>query len=280
MIKEFSYWVGWRSSGSQPGQHVGNQSDGGADFLGVSPLIEYPDPRHLDIRASLTDVHGQLLVKRFRQRTAIPVALVADLSASMGFQGTTRKTDLLAEFAEAVAWSAWRAGDPFAFFGCDDTIRWDLHLPLRMYKGLAADWLERLARFQPEASDARGLLEVAAHLGRTKSLVFLASDFHLPDDPLQRVLDSFSRHDLVPIVFWDSAEYQCLPRFGLVRLRDPETGAQRSLFLRPALRDRLQLAFRERRLALSRLCTRYGREPFFVTDRFDADALTRYFFET
>jgi len=279
LIAEFNYRVDWRARGGHPGRHPGGRSGGGLDFLGHVPLASHPDPRHLDIRATLADPFGQLMVRQFRQRAAIPVYLVADLSASMGFQGFTRKTALLAELAEAVAWSAWRESDPFGFFACDGAILWELSLPLRWHKGFAGELGARLTAFHPRAGSAEGVLEVAAHLGRERALVFLASDFHWPDDLMERVLESFARHHLVPVVLWDSAEYETLPRFGLVELRDPETGARRRLFLRPRLREALCRRYAERREALTRACARHGRAPFFLIDRFDPDAMTRYFFE-
>ncbi|MDD5036001.1 MAG: hypothetical protein PHE55_14725, partial [Methylococcaceae bacterium] len=174
--------------------------------------------------------------------------------------------------------SAWRSGDPFGFFGCDSEIRWDLCLPLRWHKGMAVEWRERIERFRPRARHARGLLEAAAQLGRQKALVFLVSDFHFPLHDLEALMDGFVRHDLVPVVLWDSGEYENLPDWGLAELEDPETGERRRLFLRPSLREGLKRRFDERRQELIRLCARHGKEPFFIVDRFDADAMTNYFY--
>jgi uncharacterized protein (DUF58 family) len=275
---EFYYRVNWRAQGAHAGQHPGGRAGGGFEFLGHVPLADHPDARRLDIRASLSQPHGQWLVKQFRQRAAIPVYLLADLSASMGFRGVRRKTELLAEFAQAIAWAAWRSGDPFGLFACDSAIRWELSLPPRPRKGLTEELRLGLSSFQPSAAGARGLLEATALLGREKALVFLASDFHFGVAELERLLESLARHDLVPVALWDSAEYENLPSFGLAELRDPETGARRRLFLRPALAEKIRLGYAERREELKRLCVRHGREPFFLVDRFDPDALSRYFY--
>ncbi|QSA98258.1 DUF58 domain-containing protein [Methylococcus sp. EFPC2] len=277
MTAEFYYRVGWRARGSRPGRHPGVQSGAGFDFLGHVPLIDHPDPRHLDIRATLADPAGQLMVRRYRQRAAIPVYLVADLSASMGFSGTQPKMELIAEFARSLAWSAWRSGDYFGLYACDHGIRPDLSLPLRAYKGLDEDLFDRLRRFRPSASDARSLAEVPNDMSREKSLIFLVSDFHLPDTELRGLLEAYAGHDLVPVVLWDSAEYEKLPRWGLAELRDPETGRRRRLFLRPALRENIRLSYTQRREELARLFAPYGREPYFMVDRFDPDKLTHYF---
>lgn len=280
MIPEFHYHVNWRSPGIHPGHHRSAQHGGGYEFAGHAPLTTNPDPRNLDIRATLHDPFGQLMVRTFRQRSAIPVYVVADLSASMGFQGAASKTELLAEFTASVAYTAYRTGDFFGFIGCDSTIRWDLVLPLRWHKGAAPELLQDLKTLRPRGKSSDGLNEVAPHLGKQKSLIFLVSDFHFALDHLDTLLKTLVRHDVVPVVLWDSAEYDQLPSWGLIYVEDPETGARRRLFMRPALREKVRASFAKRRNDLGEICMLHGREPFFLIDRFDPDELTRYFYRT
>jgi uncharacterized protein (DUF58 family) len=277
LISEFHYAVGWRAPGAHPGTHRSGQRGGGYEFAGHVPFIAHPDPRHLDLRASLNDPFGQLRVRTFRQRSAIPVFVVADLSASLSFRGTANKLENLARFTASAAYSAYRSGDPFGFIGCDEAIRWGLTLPLRFHKGAAPDLYERLRAFTPTGRSAEALHQAVAQLGRQRALVFLVSDFHFPLEWLDRLLGTLARHDVVPVVLWDSAEFERLPAFGLVHVEDPETGERRRLFMRPALREKFRQAFERRREALVQRCTQRGREPFFILDRFEAEALTRYF---
>ncbi|QXP83522.1 DUF58 domain-containing protein [Methylococcus sp. ANG] len=279
MIPEFHYRVRWRAAGAHPGHHASHQTGGGYEFAGHVPLSAFPDPRNIDAHATLNDPFGQLMVKTFRQRSAIPVFVLADLSASMGFAG---KAQVLAEFAAAAAYSAYRSGDPFGLIVCGEAIRWDLCLPLRWHKGgLPADTAEGLARVRPGARNAAALEDAVPHLGRGRALVLLVSDFHLDDAFLESLLDALRPHDVVPVAVWSRAEYDTLPDWGLIHLRDPETGQRRRLFMRPTLRRRFRDAFRARRDRLRELAARHGaREPFLLEDRFDADALTRYFYET
>ena len=243
------------------------------------PFSSQPDPRYLDIRAMIADPMQQLMVKSFRQRAAIPVYLLADLSASMGFVGKIAKTGLLSEFAAAVAWSAWRTGDPFGFYACDSQIRLDLSLPLRLHRGMEEGLSGQIRSFKPQANDVLGLLEAATLLGRQRALVFLVSDFHFPLSQIDALFNSLVRHDVVPVVLWDSGEYENLPRYGWAEIQDPETGQRRRLFLRPSLLQRIRERFAERKEELTRICVRHGREPFFLVDRFDPDAMTRYFYQ-
>ena len=279
-MHEFHYRIPWRAYGKHPGHHPGAQSGGGFDFNAYVPFTSQPDPRNLDLRAMIADPNQQLIVKSFRQHAAIPVYLLADLSASMGFIGKTSKIAVMAEFAAAAAWSAWRTGDPFGMYACANQIQWELCLPLRLHKGMANELLERIAYFQPKANNALGLLEAANLLGRQRALVFLVSDFHWPTDGLNDLFDALARHDVVPVVLWDSAEYENLPHFGLANLYDPETGQHRRLFLRPSLRQKIYEHFSTRRKALTQRCASLGREPFFLVDRFDPDAMTGYFYQT
>ena len=75
----------------------------------------------------------------------------------------------------------------------------------------------------------------------------------------------------------DHAEIQ-VPRWGIATLRDPETGLQRCLFMRPRLKQAFQDAFARRRRTLVEIFRMSGRDPFFVIGGFQADAMTRYFF--
>jgi uncharacterized protein (DUF58 family) len=277
-IPGFHYQVPWRSHSAHPGRHFSTQSGGDYEFHGHAPLISNPDPRHLDIHASLNDPFGQLIVRTFRQRSTIPVYVIADLSASMSYRGRADKMELLALFTASAAYSAYRSGDPFGFIGCNTAIDEETLLPLRWYKGIAWELLNRLRRLHPTGASAHGLHTAIDHLGRRRALIFLVSDFHFPLPEAASLLDSLSRHDVVPIIVWDRMEYRPLTNWGIIRLQDPETGQDRVLLMRPRLRARFQEAFAERRSALTHLCMQHGREPFFMIDAFDPDALTRYFF--
>lgn len=277
MIAEFHYRVRWRSHRAHPGHHRSNQIGGGDEFAGHAPLAAHPDPRNIDVHATLHDPFGQLMVRLFRQRSSLPVYVLADLSASMGFGNPRRKLESVAEFAAATAYSAFRTGDPFGFFGCDEAIRPEYHLPLRWYKGIPADFCRRLAAAERLGGSAGGLGLVAPLLGRQRSLVFLVSDFHFSPEENTRIFDSLVHHDVVPVVIWRDQEFGSLPAWGWISLQDPETGERRRLFMRPDVRERFADGFRRRREDLDALCRRYGRKPFFLGEKLNADRLSEYF---
>ena len=276
MPKEFHYRLSRRAYGYMPGHHRGARTGSGQEFAGHVSLLAAPDPRRLDVRASLYDPFGAWLVRTYRQRTSVPVYLVADLSASMGVPMV--KMDTLADCAASAAYSTHRTGDRFGCVAFDAVVRIDFCLPATRASNAGQELADRLRTLVPEGSGASGLLGVPDYLGSARALIFLASDFHFPLPLLELGLQGLARHDVVPIVLWHEAEFDPLHRFGLVELYDAESGGRRTVVLRPAFRERWKQAFAGRREELVRCFLRHRRQPLFFTDGFNADALTGYFF--
>jgi hypothetical protein len=277
-MDEFHYRIGWRSRGHLPGAHRGTQSGAGFEFTGNRSLADGGDPRRLDIRASLRDPCERWQVRVYAQRSAVPVAMVADLSASMALQGRHDKWVSLQRFAAALAWSVGRNGDLFTFVGCDDVVRTDLFIPPTQRRAALLDLRERLTSARPAGRQgASGLLQAADWLPQRRSLVFLVSDFHFPLATTEALFDSLRMHDIVPVVLWDPIETQVPKGSGLLRLQDSETGRHRLIWLRSSLRERWLAAVAERRAALRRLCQARGRPALILEAAFEADLVTHYF---
>jgi hypothetical protein len=130
------------------------------------------------------------------------------------------------------------------------------------------------------AAGSEGLEEVALQVAGRHSLVFLISDFHWSVDRLAGVLEMLAASHVVPMVVWDPAELQPPGADTLMPLRDMESGAHRTLWMRPRLRTRWAEAIEERRIEISSVCALRGTRPFFVSGRFDSDDLSRYFLES
>lgn len=278
-MEEFFYRVSWRASGAHPGGHASRQQGGGFEFAGHGTFLSNPSPRDIDLRASLRDPLGQLYVRNYRQKSSIPLVVLADLSASMGFKGVLDKRQLLARLVASAAWSASRQGDPFGFVACDDGVRSDLQVPVRFHKSGVMDLYDRLLSTPFHSSSATGLLNAIEHLPRRKSLILLVSDFHYPIETVRSLLDTLAHHDVVPIVLWDEAEMRDLPQKGLMLFRDPETGKMRRFLMRPKLIQAIRQYYSDRRAALTLLFRNAGRRPLFCGPDFSMDELTRYFFE-
>jgi hypothetical protein len=282
---EFVYRIDSAARGAMPGAHRSPGGDRGMEFRAHAQLIDAPDARRLDLLASLRDPmaaeQGRWLVRLYKQRKSVPVAMVADLSASMGFVGALRRMDVLVDFATALARSAQRAGDGFGFVGCADRVLPSPRLPTTRARGAGEALALSLRGLALPDQGAQGLAQAWRHLGRQRALVFLVSDFHLDDMLIARTLDSLAAHEVVPVVLWDSLEWQPRPatRAGhaLLPLRDAESGRERMVWWRPALADRWARAGQSRRAALSSLFQAHRRRALFVQGVFDADAVTRHF---
>jgi uncharacterized protein (DUF58 family) len=276
-IPELHYRIAGAARGHFPGHHRSRRGESGFEFRGHASLLDAPDPRRLDLHASLRDPFGNWIVRVFSQRMAIPVAVLADLSASMGFEGAQRKLDVLADFVESLAWSAWRTGDSFGFVGCDEHVKRELVLPQTRARGAGGTLAATLRGLALAGRSAHGLLDAHRHLTRQRALLFLVSDFHLPLELLAGVLASLAHHELVPVVVWQAQEFGFGAARGLAEVLDPESGRHRWIWWRPALRARWERAREERRAGLLRLFRARRLAPLWIEGGFDAEAVTRHF---
>jgi uncharacterized protein (DUF58 family) len=277
--QEFHYRFPRRGSGWRQGSHRGSSLGLGQEFVSHRRLYDWPDPRRLDLRASLRDVRSEWLVRVNRQRASVPVYVIVDVSASMGFGSQGRKLGVAADFIEALGQSAFRVGDAVGMFAFDRHAREDLFVPALLSRGMGNLMASMLTQCQAAAAGSEGLEEVALNVAGRQTLIFLLSDFHWPLHRLAQVLEMLASSHVVPMVIWDPAELQPPIKDALMPLRDMESGAQRTLWMRPRLRARWAEAVEQRRTQLIDACEPYGARPFFVSGSFDSDALSRYFFE-
>lgn len=280
--EQIDYRIRWRGHDPHPGAHRSRVAGSGEEFRGVVPLAEGRDARRIDLRASVTDPWGRPWVREFRQRSRVPVALLADVSNSMRFAGHGDRLATCARFARALARAALRNGDPFAFVACDRGVRRELLLPATLARHggeAAARRLEALRAEAPrhEGAGAHGLEQAVRWLPRQRSLVFVLSDLYLEPDLLERVLRSLAAHERVLLLLADSAERQPPARWGLARLADLETGRDRLLLLRPALARRMAASQAERVERCTRLARRHGASLLVAEDGLDPAAVARHF---
>jgi uncharacterized protein (DUF58 family) len=274
---EFFYRLPAPASGLRPGAPRSAGGDGGMELRGHADWLRAPDARRLDLRATLRDPFQRWQVRLHSLPRAQTAWLVADVSGSMAFGAPRRKLALLAACASSLAWSAWRTGDPFGCVACDDRVRTELLWPPARQPGRALALAARLRALQPVGHGSRALAGAVAAMGRSRALVFLASDFHVPLDELRRWLDALAAHWVVPVVIWDRQELVPRGPPGLLSLVDAESGARRVLWWRPGLRERWEAAARERREALVTCFAQARLRPLFIEGAFDADAVTRHF---
>jgi hypothetical protein len=211
----------------------------------------------------------------------------------MNFGARRPKLHVVANFIEALGLSAFRVGDAVGMMAFDETERSDLFMPARMSRGVGSIMASALRQSVsvPAARSTRrhssgghspvdGLEEAASHLAGQQGLVFLISDFHWPLEGLTAVLDLLAHASVVPVVVWDPAEVEPPDSNAVAALLDAESGARRTLWVRPKLRQDWRRAVAQRRAEINAFFTSRSIRPFYVEGSFDADALSRYFFES
>jgi uncharacterized protein (DUF58 family) len=196
----------------------------GIEFAEVREYQPGDDVRTIDW--NVTARLGQPYIKRFVEERELTVLLVVDLSGSQRWgSGAQRKSDVVVEVAATLAMSAIRNNDRAGLVMATDRV--ESFVPPRKGKRHVLRLVRDLLAFEPEGrgTDLAGALEFAARIAPARAIIFLFSDFQLPEwERFERALTAVTaRHDVVAIHLTDPLDYE-LPDVGLLALRDPETG--------------------------------------------------------
>lgn len=281
-MPEFHYRLPMRAGGSRPGSHPGSSFGAGQAFAMHARLFDHPDPRRVDLRASMRAIPAEWLVRVHLQRVAVPVYVVIDVSASMHFGQAKTKLDIAADFVEALGYSAFRAGDQVGMLAFDATEREELYSPARYGQGVGdvmAGIVREAAKSAGVAGGIDGLEKSVAKLAGRQGIIFIVSDFHWPLARLPKVLDTLTHAYVIPMIVWDRSEIEPPGQGSLLSVDDSETGARRTLWLRDKTRNDWREGVQRRRTEINTLFDKRGLRPFYIEGAFDAEALSRYFLE-
>lgn len=269
----------WKPSGYFPGATRGLEAGVGDQLRSVVLLRDHPDPRRLDLRASMRDPFQHLWVRDFNLNAALKVIVLVDTSASMGYCGSVKRMQVVQDIAAQLALSVYKNGDAFGFYAADESFNKTCSLPPRANRG-AWLWVQHhLSKITPQGRHADGLFKAIAGLPQRPCLVFVISDFRWAAGKLKQMLKKMSHHDVVPILLQDPAEMNALPKRGIAMLRDVETGAAKFVWMRSGLQSKIIEARQQHVQSVQHICRMYGNQPFVVCGEFKADKLTRYFME-
>lgn len=169
-------------------------------------------------------------IKRFSEERELTVFLLVDVSGSQRFGSADQlKSEVAAEVAALLAFSAIKNRDKVgALFFTDEV---EKVLPPAAGPSHVLRVVREILLFQPHGhgTDVAGALRYLGRILKRRAIVFLVSDFLGPGlsegelkGPLRRAA---RRHDVVAIRIRDPREVE-LPRAGLVRMRDAETGVE------------------------------------------------------
>lgn len=275
----FDYHINWKSRGHHPGQHKSDQRGMGIEFAGHATLIDYPDPRRIDIRQTIRDPMEQIHVRIFNQRSATPVFIASDLSASMNFGVRESKFKRAAKISQIIKNSVINKSDAIGFIGFNDNIFSSWIAPLSYRPQRTETLIERLDHYHAKSASHAGIKELYRFIPKDQTLIFLISDFHMPNADIENCLGHLRKHRVIPIILWDKNEYENLPHFGIVSINDPESGEETTLFLRKRILKKIKSKFEQRKKDLEKIFLNYDSPPFFVEEIFDTTAMTQYFNE-
>lgn len=198
----------------------------GIEFVEVREYVPGDDVRTIDWNVSAR-MDGTF-VKKYVEERELTVLLAVDLSASQrwGTRGRT-KSEMVPEVAATLAMSAVRNNDRVGLLVFTDRV--EAFVPPQKGRRHALRILRDLLVFKPggRGTDLAAAVEHARRTLRSRSIIFLVSDFRVPDGgraALERALGGVAlRHDVIPVVLADPADAK-VPELGVLRVMDPETG--------------------------------------------------------
>lgn len=286
-VSDFFYRLPGNTGNVRPGAHRSTSRGAGMNFISHAKLIDQPDPRRLDLRASIGSLGKDWLVRVNQQRVAITISVIVDVSPGMHFHGAYKKLDVVAHFLEGLGHSAAALGDSTGLYGFDHRLRNDLTVPARFGRAVGLNLAQMIRSCSTPTghprngvdSEARtaALAECVSLAAETSSLVFILSDYHWSLEGLVSALDPLADVLVVPIVVWDPVETE--PPEGNKLLSVQKIGAKQSrhLWLTSKLRQKWIENVGQRKQQISDVFASRDIKPFIVTDGFDPEAMSKYF---
>lgn len=282
-LRVFDYSVSWQTLRYGFGYHLARRIGGGFRYEGVKPFEAYPNPRRINWKQTDKLASDEPLVNVFREEHEIDICFVADLSRSMDFGNPLTKRDRLAKAAALIAYAVRKSRDRFAFVGVTDEIEESVTLPFQILgRQDPLTIAESILLFDPQSKGLGALADVRLLLPRTRSLLFLASDF-LPTASSRTVFfdtiaEWVERHDVVPLVIRDSLERD-IPQEGVtLYVRDSETADAVLIRIDEARRREFEAARAEEDQAIRKFFDDCSIEPIWLWPETDEiDAFIEYF---
>lgn len=196
----------------------------GMEFSEVREYQIGDDIRNIDW--NVTARFGHPFIKIFEEERELTVMLMVDLSGSLIFGSASKtKQQVAAELSAILAFSALKNNDKVGLILFTDKI--EKFVPPRKGGKHVLRIIREVLSFEPEGktTDIKSALEFMNHAIRKRSIVFLLSDYM--DSGYEKILKVVGRkHDFIGVVLNDKRESE-IPKMGLVKLTDAETGEER-----------------------------------------------------
>ena len=206
-------------------------------------------------------------IKVYEEERELTVMLLVDVSGSRNFGTVSQmKRDTMAEVAATLAFSTIENNDKVGVIFFSDRV--EKFIPPKKGKSHVLHIIRELLSFEPEhqGTDINAALQFLTNAQKRRCTAFLISDLMdtrfsaVPEKKgeVAPVVIAARKHDLNAIQIYDRRDAE-LPNVGLLKLRDPETGARvwadTSL---ASVRNAYGQAWRDQQAALETIYTKTG----------------------
>jgi len=208
-------------------------------------------------------------IKVYEEERELTVMLLVDVSGSRNFGTVSQmKRDTMAEVAATLAFSTIENNDKVGVIFFSDRV--EKFIPPKKGKSHVLHIIRELLSFEPEhhGTDINAALQFLTNAQKRRCAAFLISDFmdrgFMSGFPGSRntgiptVTIAARKHDLNAIQIYDRRDAE-IPNVGLLKVRDPETGARvwadTSL---ASVRNAYGQAWKDQQAALENIYTKTG----------------------
>ena len=196
----------------------------GMAFSEVRDYIPRDDIRTIDW--NVTARMNSPYIKIFEEERELTVMLLIDVSGSQSFGTSLQlKKEFLTELAAVLSFSAIQNNDKIGVLFFSDKI--EKFIPPKKGKTHILRIIRELIEFKPESqgTDIANALKYMNSIINKRAIVFIISDF-IASDFEKPLTIAARKHDTVAVQIYDTRE-SSIPKAGLIRLYDPETGDMR-----------------------------------------------------
>ena len=179
-----------------------------------------------DIDWNVTARFNKPYIKVFEEERELTVMLIVDLSDSLDF-GTVNRTkrEMVTEIAATLAFAAIHNNDKIGVIFFTDRV--EKFIPPQKGRKHILYIIRELINFEPQSqkTNVSVPLEFLTNAIKKRCTAFMISDFIDNGDYRNAMTIANRKHDLVAIQVYDR-RLASLPKIGLVKFRDAETGEE------------------------------------------------------
>ena len=207
-------------------------------------------------------------IKVYEEERELTVMLLVDVSGSRNFGTVSQmKRDTMAEIAATLAFSTIENNDKVGVIFFSDQV--EKFIPPKKGKSHVLHIIRELLSFEPEhtGTDINVALQYLTNVQKRRCTAFLISDLmdvrftdvrSTKERSVAPVVIASRKHDLSAIQIYDRRDAE-MPNVGLLKVRDPETGARVWVDTSEArVRAAYGQAWRDQQAALENVYTKTG----------------------